>query len=222
VLSAVDAASTVPGNEANPLYNMVRLRRDLGAQSNFGVVYTDRVHGGDFNRVAGADTRILLGRYVIDGQLAASFTNTGGATSHGRPLFDFTLTRTGRDAGFTLVVEGIHPEFHAASGFIPRPGIAHMVLRPRRTFFPRNSVFESITFSPILDGTWDWDRFTAGTEPNDIKVNCSEAGSEPTGCSPTSPTRVPSFLPDTDPACAAASSSSRPNWRGPATASSSN
>jgi hypothetical protein len=34
-------------------------------------------------------------------------------------------------------------------------------------------VFQSITFAPISDNTWEWDRFVSGTEPNDIKLNTS-------------------------------------------------
>jgi len=174
VLSAVDGKAAVPGTTDNPVYNLMRLRRDLGAQSHLGVVYTDRVHAGDFNRVAGVDSRLLLGsRYVFNGQIATSFTKAGAFGADGRPLFDFTLTRTGRTSGFNAVIEGVHPEFIASSGFISRAGIAHANFSPRRTFFPKESVFESITFQPSLDGTWEWDRFTRGTEPNDIKANTS-------------------------------------------------
>jgi hypothetical protein len=171
LLSAVDARADGDLGE-RPLFNLARVRRNVGAQSNVGVVYTDRVHASDYNRVIGADTRLVLGdSYVFSGQLASSFSETGGLASHYRPLFDFTFTRTGRESGFNFVVEGTHPEFDAASGFISRTGTAHANFTPRRTFFPEASVFESITFTPILDGTWDWDRFLDGTEPNDIKVN---------------------------------------------------
>jgi hypothetical protein len=174
LLSAIDDESVVPGSGRSPIYNVLRLRRDLGTNSNVGLVYTDRVHDDTFNRVAGLDSRMLIGsRYVFNGQVAASFTGADGVGAQGRPLFDVVVTRTGRETGFNFVLEGIHPEFVAASGFIPRPGIAHANFTPRRTFFPQNSVFESITLTPILDGTWDWDRFTRGTEPNDIKVNSS-------------------------------------------------
>jgi hypothetical protein len=98
------------------------------------------MHGDAYNRVIGTDTRLLLGsRYVFNGQIATSFTGGTGTTSHWKPLFDFTLTRTGREAGFNFVVEGRHPEFNAASGFIARPGIAHANFTPRRTFFPRTA-----------------------------------------------------------------------------------
>jgi len=173
-LSAVDDESVVPGSERSPVYNLLRLRRDVGPESNVGMVYTDRVHDGDYNRVLGFDSRLLLGsRYVLNGQIAGSFTRVDNATSYWRPLFDFSLARTGRESGFNLVLEGTHPDFVAGSGFIARPGIAHAVFQPRRTWFPSSSMFESITFSPILDNTWEWDRFTNGTVPNDIKVNSS-------------------------------------------------
>jgi hypothetical protein len=174
VLSAVDDQSAGPNSRDNPVFNIVRLRRDLGAQSHLGMVYTDRIYGADFNRVAGVDTRMLLGsRYVFNGQVATSFTKTGAFKADARPLFDFALTKTGRTSGFNAVIEGIHPEFIASSGFISRAAIAHANFSPRRTFFPKNSVFESIYFSPQFDGTWEWDRFMRGTEPNDMKANTS-------------------------------------------------
>ncbi|HKS04809.1 MAG TPA: DUF5916 domain-containing protein [Gemmatimonadaceae bacterium] len=173
-LSAIDDESVVPGSTKNPLYNVLRLRRDLGAQSTLGVVYTDRVHGDNYNRVAGIDTRLLLGsRYVFNGQLATSFTRSAAGQTEWRPLFDFGLTKTGRTSGFNLVLEGVHPDFRTQSGFISRADVAHFNFTPRKTWFPQNSIFESISFSPVFDHTWEWDRFTRGTEPNDMKMNTS-------------------------------------------------
>jgi hypothetical protein len=174
LLSAVDDESVVPGSNDQPIYNLLRLRRDVGPQSNVGMVYTDRVHAGDYNRVIGFDSRLLVGRrYLFNGQIAGSFTRAAGNTSQWRPLFDFTLSKTGREGGFNFVVEGTHPEFNAASGFLPRTGIARVVFQPRKTWFPKNSVFETISFTTISDNTWEWDRFTAGSIPNDIKMNTS-------------------------------------------------
>ena len=173
VLSAVDDRSLSASGTDHPIFNIVRLRRDLGEQSNAGIVYTDRIDGDDYNRVAGIDTRLLLGRFVLSGQVASSFTSTAGETSSWRPLFDFSLSRPGREWSFNSVVEGIHPEFVAGSGFISRPGIAHANITPRRSFFPQGSFIETFTTSLILDGTWDYDRFRRGTVPNDIKVNTS-------------------------------------------------
>jgi hypothetical protein len=179
VLSAVDDDALSRSGRHSPIFNIVRLRRDVGAQSNAGLVYTDRVDGSNYNRVAGVDTRLLLGRYVMTGQIASSFTgiaateSVGGAESHWRPLFDVALVRTGRDRGFSASVKGIHPEFNAASGFIARPGIAVANFTPRWTFFPGGSLIETYSVSTIVNGQWDWDRFTAGTEPNDMKWQMS-------------------------------------------------
>jgi hypothetical protein len=169
-LSAVDEG----GLGADPTFNILRLRRDVGPGSTLGMVYTDRVQGGDYNRVAAVDTRLLLGsRYVLSGQLGASFTRSGSAQADGRPLFDVSLVQTGRERGFAAIFEGFHPEFETQSGFIPRTGVVRLVVQPRRTWFPSGSIFQSISFTPISDNTWEWDRFTRGTEPNDIKLNTS-------------------------------------------------
>ena len=173
-MTAIDDAATAPQGTGNPLFNILRLRRDVGPQSNVGMVYTDRVQGDDYNRVLGFDSRLLIGkRHVLNSQVAGAFTRFRGATVDPRPLFDFTLTRTGRESGFNLTLEGIHPEFTASSGFLSRTGTVRAVFQPRRTWFPKNSRFESVTFMLISDNTWDWDRFMNGTEPNDIKVNTS-------------------------------------------------
>lgn len=170
LLSAVDDEAVSLSGTDNPVFTIARVRRDLGAQSNAGLVFTDRTEGGSYNRVAGVDTRLLLGGYVFAGQLAASATRSAGISADVRPLFDFALVKPGRARGLSVVVEGVHPEFVAASGFVPRSGIARANVTPRWSFFPKGGRIEAVSFSPILDGTWEWGRFVNGTEPNDIKV----------------------------------------------------
>lgn len=174
VLSAMDDGSATFPDAADPLFNLLRLRRDVGPGSTLGMAYTDRVQGSDYNRVVAIDSRQRFGtRYVLSSQVGTSFTGIGNTNLDGRPLFDFTLAQTGRSSGFTAIFEGVHPEFIASSGFISRAGVVRAVLQPRRTWFPTNSAIQSISFSPISDNTWEWDRFVSGTEPNDIKVNTS-------------------------------------------------
>jgi hypothetical protein len=171
VLSAVDDDALSATGRDHPIYNIVRLRRDVGAQSHVGMVYTDRVDGDDYNRVAGVDSRLFIaGRYVLSTQLAGSFTSVGGTQSHGRPLFDMRLSRPGREWGFDAVLSGQHPEFRAGSGFLARTGVVNGRISPRRSFFPQNSAVQSVSTSLIFDGLWEYDRFRAGTEPNDMKL----------------------------------------------------
>jgi hypothetical protein len=174
MLAAVDDDALSASGRDNPIYNIVRLRRDVGAQSSVGVVYTDRLDGGDYNRVAGFDSRLLLGgKYVLSAQLAGSFTSVGGMASHGKPLFDLRLARPGREWGLDVSLVGSHPEFRAGSGFLPRTGIVNGRASPRRTFFPASDAVQSVSTALILDGTWEYDRFRDGTEPNDIKLQTS-------------------------------------------------
>ncbi|HKJ01676.1 MAG TPA: DUF5916 domain-containing protein, partial [Longimicrobiales bacterium] len=51
----------------NTLANILRVRRDLGASSTLGMVYTDRTrHADDYNRLLGVDARLVLAqRYTL-------------------------------------------------------------------------------------------------------------------------------------------------------------
>jgi len=189
-LSAVDDG----GAAENPMYNILRVRRDVGPGSTASMVYTDRMQGSDYNRVVGLDTRLRLGsRYVFSGQLAGSFTGAAGVSDVGRPLYDFRLVQTGRSSGFNAIFNGIHPEFNAASGFISRPGVTRAVFQPRHTWFPKSGAIQSVVASVISDNTWEWDRFMRGTEPNEIKMNTSTTATFAGGWAQTFYTWTESF-----------------------------
>src|SRR5206468_3837403 len=55
-LAAVDQEDVATGK--NPVFNLLRLRRDLGASSTLGLAYTDRIDGDAYNRVLGVDGRV--------------------------------------------------------------------------------------------------------------------------------------------------------------------
>ena len=63
VMTAVDDAASSHDGRSRPLFNIVRLRRDLGEQSTAGLVYTDRAERGRVNRVVGVDTRLQFARF---------------------------------------------------------------------------------------------------------------------------------------------------------------
>jgi hypothetical protein len=172
-LSAIDDNGAAADN---PIYNILRMRRDIGAQSNIGVVYTDRMQGDNYNRVAAADTRLVFdnNKYIFAGQLGASFTRIGASPAlNAKPLFDVSMNRTGREFGWSARLNGTHPEFITQSGFTSRTGIAHANIQPRWTWYPKESFIRTISFAPHADATWEWDRFTKGTFPNDMKMNSS-------------------------------------------------
>ena len=177
ILSAADDKSLSVSGSRAPLFNLLRIRRDLGAQSNIGIVYTDRTDDNDYNRVAGVDARLSRGGLLVAGQIATSFTQAQGIGAQGHPLFDFSVVKPGRSKGFTALFKGVHPGFFTAAGFVPRRGITQARFSPRWSFFPKGRRLEAVSIAPILDGTWEWDRFQRGTEPNDIKVQASTTAS---------------------------------------------
>ncbi|MGZ8377414.1 MAG: DUF5916 domain-containing protein [Gemmatirosa sp.] len=185
VLSAVDdpgLAQGVPGR--HPLFNIVRVQRDLGAQSRVGAVLTDReADGGGYNRVAGLDTRVVFGKvYAVQAQLVGSTTRPDGATLPGAPdaardvrsgpLWQAVFQRNGRRFGFRYATSGIHPDFVAGSGFISRGNIARASASHRVTFFnaPGSRVL-SYGGDVLLDGTWKYRDFTAGREALEKKLH---------------------------------------------------
>ncbi|MGH7581123.1 MAG: DUF5916 domain-containing protein [Gemmatimonadales bacterium] len=162
LLSAVDDPDVSPTRD-HPFYNILRLQRDIGANSRIGMVYTDRIEGGDYNRVLGADARLLFGGiYTVQLQAAGSRTRVNGEATTA-PLWQARFTRNGRTFGFSSSINASDEEFRARSGFFPRPGLVHLNFRPRVTLYGGGgSLMESATFDVNLNGRWRYDEFIGG------------------------------------------------------------
>lgn len=158
LLSAVDDPAVSRTGDDHPVFNVLRLRRDLGVSSNAGLVYTDRIDGSDFNRVAGGDlTLVFGGMYQLDAQAVQSFTRLDGRDASG-PLWMAALDRTGRNYGFHYEVQGIDPGFRTASGFVRRTGIVDAGAHNRFTFFGgRGALIENWTSRVSLSSTSEYD-----------------------------------------------------------------
>jgi len=172
-LSALDdTLSSFTPEKHRPLFNILRVQRDVGARSRLGLAYTDKIDGGDYNRVASADGRIVFRDiYTAQFQLAASRTARGGVATDG-PLWDARLSRNGRRFGFRYLINGIDPDFRALSGFISRPGIVHANVDHRYTLFgPEGGLVQNFTADVALDGTWQYRRFTRRLDMQDKKLH---------------------------------------------------
>jgi uncharacterized protein DUF5916 len=171
-LSGVDdRAGSVTGDD-HPVYNLLRVQRDVGAQSRLGLVYTDKIDGANYNRVAGADARLVFGSvYSAQVQLAGSRTRRDGDTQTA-PLWSAQFVRNGRTLGVRYTMTGIGEEFRAASGFISRPGVAHATLSHSATLYGRQrGLLESFTGEVVLDGTWEYRKFVHGEGIQDQKLH---------------------------------------------------
>jgi hypothetical protein len=171
-LSAVDDRTLSLSGEDHPIYNILRLRRDVGEQSTIGLAYTDKIDGDNFNRVASLDARFVFAKeYSLFANVATSFWEQNGASSQ-VPLWDFALNKNGRAFGWNASIEGVHDRFVAGTGFISRPGIVHSNTGVRFTWFGKpDAKVQSFTFNPLVDNTWDYQQFEEGIGPDDIKLH---------------------------------------------------
>ena len=143
LLSAVDAAHTSIDGRTNPLFNILRVRRDLGTQSVAGLVLTDRTEGARFNRVGGFDTRLQFGGvYNTELRAAASATRDNKSTRFGQ-LLEANTGRTGRAWGYRASIASFSPDFETQAGFV------------NRTDFVRGQVFQRWTRFGRRGGWWD-------------------------------------------------------------------
>ncbi|HEX6433177.1 MAG TPA: DUF5916 domain-containing protein [Gemmatimonadales bacterium] len=171
VLSAVDDRIGSANDEDNPVYNLLRVQRDIGSQSRLGLVYTDRIEGSNYNRVAGADARLVGGIYSALLQLAGSRTRRDGVTETA-PLWSARVVRNGRTLGARYTFSGIAEDFRAGSGFIARPGVVRANLDHSITLYGKQGSFiESFTGDVALDGTWEYQRFVEGQGIQDQKLH---------------------------------------------------
>lgn len=174
LLSAVDDAAVSPTGEDHPIYNLLRLQRDLGAQSRLGVVYTDRIVGSNYNRVGGVDGRLLFGGInTVQLQFAGSRTRSAGVTSTA-PLWYARFVRNGRTFGFRAQLNASDPDFRAQSGFFSRPGLSHANLDPRVTLYGKaGGLVESVTGDLNIDGLYRYGEYftTAGMQEEKVHIN---------------------------------------------------
>ena len=172
VLSAVDDQQVSADGQDHPFFNILRLQRDVGAESRIGVVYTDRIEGGDYSRLAGADARLVFRKiYSVQLQLAGSSTRLGGE-SFGGPLWMARVNGNGRTFGWRSSILASSENFRARSGFFPRPGLVHLNFDPRVAAYGKSgALMESVTFDVNLNGRWRYRDFVSGGEIMDEQLH---------------------------------------------------
>lgn len=186
VLSAVDDRESslkfvqTGGRDGyHPVFNIVRLQRDVGGQSRVGLTYTDKVDGGYSNRVADVDGRLVFARlYSLNFQGAASRTDQGAAAgARTGPLWMTSINRQGKRFAGRAIISGMSPDFIADAGFISRPGLVHTLVDPQfNAFGAGDALVQRFTFNPQYDLLWKYDYFTAGRDAIEKKLHLNFQG----------------------------------------------
>jgi hypothetical protein len=123
------------GNDA--YLGIVRINREIGQNSSFGVIYTDReLHTSPnsfctatpclvgFNRVGGFDTQIKLGKnWQMNAQAVTSETRLSNGSHLAGPAYQLLAERSSRNLEFQSTYRDISPGFSSDLGFINRTDI---------------------------------------------------------------------------------------------------
>ena len=170
-LLAVDEAA---GDDA--WFNIARVRRDIGSNSNAGLTVTSREQDGGFNRVLAGDARIVFGKlYFVEGQLGGAWTrdSSGGRTRNGA-LWVLEFDRTGRSWGFNYKVSGVDESFEARSGFIPRNDFVEAHAFNRISFYgARGALFETLSLFGRTRRLWQYRDFLDGALEGNVAVEAN-------------------------------------------------
>src|SRR6266576_5668366 len=171
-LSAVDQKFASASGADHPIFNILRAQRSLGHGSRIGMAYTDRIEGGNYNRVAEVDSRLVFKDiYSVNLQLAGSRTRIGGVTTTA-PLWLTQFNIRHRVWGLRSLFAGISDEFQTGSGFIGRNGIVHSYVDPSYTTYGKPGAFvQSFTGDIIVDGIWQYQNFIHGRGIQDQKLH---------------------------------------------------
>ena len=172
-LGAADDRRFSANGEDVPVFNLLRVRRDLGASSTVGLVHTDRVEGAGYNRVTGADARVVWRKiWFSDAQIVGSWTDDGSGRTTGT-LWNVTLAdRTGRSYGNHYEIGGITDGFQARSGFVPRTGIVEARAFNRFSWYGApGALIEQLNSFTGMTPLWRYDEFPKRTLEGGISTS---------------------------------------------------
>jgi hypothetical protein len=103
---------------------VARVQRDVGTQSNVGVLLTQRDVGEHVNRTYGVDTRVKLDdNWTFSGQAVGSDSDEGGGIELEDELWFAQFTRSGRNFSYDAQWIDIGRDFESELGFVPRTDI---------------------------------------------------------------------------------------------------
>jgi len=172
VLSALDNAKYSANGTDQPLFTVVRLRRDVGTQNNLGFTLTDRREGAAYNQVINTDGRFIYrDAYQMAYQVAHGRTETGTATQDGS-IWEASLDRTGRRWGFRNSIEGVSPGFVSRTGFVPRTDYVQAQANQRYTWYgARGARVEQVMTFLSANSTWAYRNFFEQDRPIENRLS---------------------------------------------------
>ncbi len=173
ILSAIDNGGGTAQLD-RPLFNLVRLQRDIGTASKLGIAYTSRADGTDYNRVADIDGSYVFGD-IYSAQLQYAQSSTKRDTSvTTAPLWHAGINRNGKHLAFSYSLDGVSEHFITQSGYISRTGVVELGIDQRYTLFgSRRATLEALTINPALFSNWRYQSFVHSDDAIEKKAHLS-------------------------------------------------
>lgn len=130
ILSADDRNPGLQVPEGDPAYGsrshtyVGRVNRDIGNQSNAGVIFADQEYMNSFNRNGGADYRVRLhGRWTLSGQGVTSATRNSDNSWLSGNAWTQTASYSDLHTSFWFNYSDIAAGYTTATGFFTRPDV---------------------------------------------------------------------------------------------------
>lgn len=162
VLSVDDRGPGLNVPEGDPAYGtrshyyVGRVNRDIGNQSNLGVIFADQQYMNSFNRNGGVDYRTrIAGRWTLTGQGVTSETqSTGSAWQSGQGWVQ-GVSYTDLHTSFWMRYSDIASGYLTQTGFFTRPDVRQPNGRYSYTFRPAHGPLLSHGISVYSERIWD-------------------------------------------------------------------
>jgi hypothetical protein len=132
-------------------YSVVRVKRNVLAHSSMGAIFLNRQggSGAEFNRTAGVDLNLVLGRTTTLTALAAKTFSPGSKGDDYAGGFDFAYQKDRYNYGVTYLDVGAG--FNAEMGYIKRTDIRNPRLRGAWTPRPNWPWVRQFTLGGVID-----------------------------------------------------------------------
>jgi hypothetical protein len=138
-LLGIDDRATISTEGERAAIGVVRVQREIGKQSNIGVLVTDREVAGGYNRVEAIDTRLKLNdNWTFSGQAMASQTMLADGERHGGDAFNLDLHRSSRNYQYDLSYIDRAEGFRTDLGFVNRVDMRQLQQYFQRRWHPKS------------------------------------------------------------------------------------
>ncbi len=158
----------VASADARAGIGVLRLQREIGAQSNLGLLASSRSFGGETNSVLSLDSRLQLdANWSLTMQAAASRADEGGEEISGSAA-SVALAHQGLHWTYAGSYADIARDFRSQLGFVPRVDIRQLKQNLAYSFLPAES--KVAMHGPSLAAVSTWDQ---GGEAQDWEATAS-------------------------------------------------